>query len=219
MQKLGAIPLEKTTYVNREKADDSGDGLTPETAKKTIGAATALYSSGERGTIYVTGGIYYEQVTVPKWVKIIGAWDSLSGTSPTNGVVEIRGEEGYTGTQPPLTLMEGATAENVRAGVDSTVTTADCIVDMYNGSNFIKGSTGGINKEGIATVFNLRADGGQIIEDSEISGSHIPGENNGALSLITGISYNARIRKNILTNSEYDMISFPNEGSATKIVN
>ena len=47
-------------YVDAAHADDSGDGLSPSTAKKTIGAAIALLSAGDAVTVKT--GTYAEAV-------------------------------------------------------------------------------------------------------------------------------------------------------------
>lgn len=58
-------------YVNAETGDDSSDGLTPETAKKTINAA--ILHVAPSGTVYVADGIYKEQISLSvKGVKLIG---------------------------------------------------------------------------------------------------------------------------------------------------
>jgi len=49
-------------YVDTTQTDDTGDGITPETAKKTIGAAITEASAGD--AINVRAGIYTENVTI-----------------------------------------------------------------------------------------------------------------------------------------------------------
>ncbi len=74
----GHIPLftGNIYYVDAAQSDDTGDGTTPETAKKTITAAEALVSVGD--AITIRAGTYTESVTV----NVVGTelWGEIGAT-------------------------------------------------------------------------------------------------------------------------------------------
>ena len=67
-----------TTYVDASRADESGDGQSWATAKKTIGTGVAFASPG--GTCMVGSGAYHEDIFVP-------ANMTVSGTNRTSTIV------------------------------------------------------------------------------------------------------------------------------------
>ena len=61
-------------YVNAAKADDSGDGLTPDTAKKTLAAVLALVHRGD--VVHAAAGTY-DQGEMTNTVKLINSDDTV----------------------------------------------------------------------------------------------------------------------------------------------
>lgn len=60
------IPFGNKYYVNSQDGDNSADGLSPGTAKRTIGAAIALAQNNRHDIICVKGGTYPEAVNLNK---------------------------------------------------------------------------------------------------------------------------------------------------------
>lgn len=81
---VGAIPLTFKVYANSAAADDTGDGLTPATAKKTLAAAAALVGPGRRTLVLTDGSLWREQLTLT--YGMVKVQRSGGGTIP-----EIRG--------------------------------------------------------------------------------------------------------------------------------
>ena len=80
-----SVGAQSTVFVSFSAADDSGDGLRWETAKKTIAAGIAAADS-TGGTVYVKAGSYSisSQFTVPAGVAVKGGYQqSSAGTDTT----------------------------------------------------------------------------------------------------------------------------------------
>ena len=68
---LSLLTQDKTVFVNNARPDDTGDGLSYATAKKTYLAAKNLFATGDRGKIYLVGGAgYAENLTIPDDVEV-----------------------------------------------------------------------------------------------------------------------------------------------------
>lgn len=76
---------------------DTNDGLTPATAKLTLGGANTILTSGEN-TIYVGKGVYSESLTFGTNLKFVTIICDYDGTifSTTAGVVSIPCQQGTT---------------------------------------------------------------------------------------------------------------------------
>lgn len=74
-------------YVDAAQADDTGDGLSPSTAKKTIGAAIALLTTGDAITIkagtYTETGLTLGVNACELWFEIGSVLDPATGTCLT----------------------------------------------------------------------------------------------------------------------------------------
>ncbi len=74
-------------YVNADRADDTGNGITPGTAKKTIGAAIAACEAGDAITIkagtYTETGLDLNKNAVDLWFEAGALIDPASGTALT----------------------------------------------------------------------------------------------------------------------------------------
>ena len=97
-------------YVDASKTDDSGDGFTPETAKKTLTAAMALCQSGD--TVHAAAGTYATDSAKATWT---GANDAPSRVCVPSGVT-LLGDAGAEETVISggegircVTLQKGAT--------------------------------------------------------------------------------------------------------------
>ncbi len=64
----------KTVYVDASRPDDTGDGLTPATAKKTITAGLAVAESAQNNILYVKAGIYAEIVSISRAGLVVIGW-------------------------------------------------------------------------------------------------------------------------------------------------
>lgn len=62
-------------YVNSQEGNNSADGLTPVTAKRTIGAAIALAQNNRHDIIFVKGGTYTEAVNLNKSTTWLVGYD------------------------------------------------------------------------------------------------------------------------------------------------
>ena len=95
-----------TYYVDASKADDSGDGYTWATAKKTIQAAVDLADDGT--TVWVTNGVYDAGGAVTPW-----------GNACTNRVVITNAITVQSMNGPEVTIIEGAPGSNGSNDTDS----------------------------------------------------------------------------------------------------
>ena len=71
-------------FVNAAAANDNGDGLTWETAKKTL--AAGLTVAGANGTVFVKAGNYdlTDELEIPAGVSVMGGYNlSSAGTDTT----------------------------------------------------------------------------------------------------------------------------------------
>lgn len=131
----------KDVYANAAKADDSGDGLTPETAKRTLAAAMNVADCGDR--IHVAAGRYAEgdmaqltpvdsgssfsvraRVVVPARATLVGA--GADATKIVGGFAEdgegalVRGVIlGNDAMLKGVTVADGLCVTNRSAGDDS----------------------------------------------------------------------------------------------------
>lgn len=62
-------------YVNSQEGNNSADGLTPGTAKRTIGAAIALAQNNRHDIIFIKGGTYTEAVNLNKSTTWLVGYD------------------------------------------------------------------------------------------------------------------------------------------------
>jgi len=118
----------KNIYADSTMPDDTGDGLTPETAKKTLAAATALFVSGEFGTLHISGA-FNENVIVPDNVIMVSY----------NGVPIIGGAYVSQAT-PIVTLGTCSEIRSIRVvqsfnhAIDKTILMGDnSVVDGVSG--------------------------------------------------------------------------------------
>ena len=96
----GAAPG-RDLYVNAAKTDDSGDGLTPATAKKTLAAVMLLAHGGD--TVHAARGTY-DEGEMTNTVKLINANDTtLCGSR----VVIPEGVSLVSDEGPDVTVIEG----------------------------------------------------------------------------------------------------------------
>lgn len=131
----------KDVYADAAKADDSGDGLTPETAKRTLAAAMSVADCGD--TIYVAAGRYAEgdmtqlapvdsgssfsvraRVVVPARATLVGAGadvTSIAGGFAADGEgALVRGVIlGDDAMLKGVTVADGLCVTNRNAGDDS----------------------------------------------------------------------------------------------------
>lgn len=155
-----------------QHAETGGDGLSWDTAYKTIQPACADLT-GKGGIIFLKSSEYFEDVIVPPQTSVIGVYTE-------DLFPEIRGKSsGSTG--PTLTLMEGAEAINLRIGKVNNASFAP--VRLLHGAALRNCSTGGID---VASPSVIQLGNGSVgavgavIDNCSISGS------NHALSGISG---------------------------------
>ncbi|MDP3493429.1 MAG: phage tail tube protein [Hyphomonadaceae bacterium] len=98
----GAVQREEpdgaTIFVDSDAVDDSGDGLTPMTAKKTIAAGLALVDEEFPTLALISGGLWREQITYPRANVTVRKWGS--GAKPIIKASDIadNGDFAATGT-------------------------------------------------------------------------------------------------------------------------
>jgi hypothetical protein len=106
-------------YVNAAMSDDSGNGLTPSTAKKYITSGITLVDAG--GTVNVAAGTYTEQINITKSLSMLGAGVAttfIDGTGVTPvlpGLVNITNETGAV-------TLDGFTIRNAPASGGTRIT-------------------------------------------------------------------------------------------------
>ena len=127
---LIATPVSAATpiYVDAAQLDDTGDGQTPATAKKTIQAGIGVVDAG--GTINVAAGTYQEQVVINKNLTLSGSGNPVikAPASPTG----YKFPEGAGNTWDPIVLAFGGTADgsfNITGTGQVTVSISGITVD------------------------------------------------------------------------------------------
>ncbi len=146
-------------YVDAAQADDTGDGLTPTTAKKTIGAAIDLTSNGDRITVKA------------------GAYDE-NGLDLDNDGLELVCEIGTeildttTGTQSLLVSGDNCSIVGVhvsQAGqIGIKVTGAECLLDNV----VVHASTTAFDIDGNSTILFTCAASNYSVTGFDYSGSY-----------------------------------------------
>ncbi len=137
-----------TWYVN-PGGDDTADGLSWATAKKTVGGALGVAQGTDE--VWVAGGVYLEHVTIPAGVGLYGGF---SGTETERGernwksnttVLDDNHGIAYVVTAEfPNAVLDGFSVRNGRVGVlvsSGPVIIANCIItgNEYHGIYAVTG--------------------------------------------------------------------------------
>jgi len=140
---LAATPI----YVDASRPDDTGNGTSWATAKKTIGAGITAVDTG--GTVHVAAGIYNESLDISKSLTISGA--GAAATSVTGGIVIGGSFDGLT--------LEGMTLSGDGPG------TQNAVIDSTSTSGPVSG----------ITIGNCVLDGGNVSGRAAFYGHFITG--------------------------------------------
>jgi uncharacterized protein (UPF0333 family) len=109
---LLVAPISATIYVDGTKSDNSGNGLSWSTAKKTVQAAIDAASSGSEVWVKAVTGCYNEHITMKTGVSIYGGF---AGTETQ------RDQRNWTTN---VTCLDGAGLNNSVITANAGVTTA-----------------------------------------------------------------------------------------------
>jgi predicted outer membrane repeat protein len=174
-QTLNTVVEIETLYVNGATGNDSWDGTSPTFISGTIGpmktiqiAVNAITSGGK---IYVAIGTYYEHITIPKSLSLIGAnRDNTIIDGTNNGrVINLFVYNGITVMISNFIIRNGAISGT---GIDS----GGAIVNGYNNILTINNVTitgnnatqygGAIANDGIVTITNSTLSGNNVAINS-----------------------------------------------------
>ncbi len=148
--------------VSEARPDDSGDGFTAGTAKKTIGAALSLATTlgWASGAIHVEEGTYNEEITLVDGVSISGAWKPgfVTGQSNALSIIQDPDADGGTNDLAPDATVRAVNITNPTmlnafeiGGSNATFSSAvfinNCTGLDINGINLVGAS--GNNTQGI----------------------------------------------------------------------
>ncbi|WP_207679005.1 Ig-like domain-containing protein [Desulfonema magnum] len=137
---FGNAQTDKIYYVSADRANDLGDGLSWETAKKTIQSAIDSASGGDE--VWVTQGIYHETITLKQNVSIFGGFINEESQK------EQRGGNFSTidasGLPAPNHVVTGAD----NATIDGFIITGG----KANGTTFPDNSGGGMFNNSVSPV-------------------------------------------------------------------
>lgn len=116
---LTLLVLRAQVFVSASAENDNGDGLSWETAKKTIPAALTLV--GESGEVYVKAGNYSlsAQLTIPAGVSVKGGY-SISSTGTDTTHRELPGLNSRWGNSSICTIITGDGTHRI-ASVNGTL--------------------------------------------------------------------------------------------------
>ena len=154
-------------YVNDATGNDSGDGMTPETAKKHIQAAVDLAAAGD--TVYVAPGVYDDgdvqcsldsspaaRVVITNKINLVAT--GARGSTVISGADTVRGIYVYNQTQAAGTIIRGFTICNCRITASSgdngigagAVIPSSYLVDCIVSNNVSAAYRGGGCRHGVA---------------------------------------------------------------------
>lgn len=158
-----------TIYVNGQSGNDSNDGLTLETPKKTIKAGIDALSN--EGTVNIASGTYYETgLTIAKNVKIVGDGVTIDGQNNDrilniqSGIVTISGIKFQKGIKETSSYEGGAIYM-----VKGVLTIENCVfinnkAEEWGGAIYQK--EGYLNVKNCNFKGNIARGGGAIYQDA-----------------------------------------------------
>jgi len=152
-------------YVDAAQSDDTGNGLTPSTAKKTIGAAITAASSGD--AITVKAGTYVEDVVMDKasmelWCEMGTILDG-TGTCLTvsGGTCRIKGPVKITPAADQIGVLVSTAVDNRFEDIRVKGSAAACGWDFNIGGNVVINCTASGIKAG-GKAFDIGASGTKL---------------------------------------------------------
>ena len=119
------VRFSRELYVDASMPDDSGDGCSPATAKRSIQSAVALANPGE--TIHVAAGVYGPIVTSNLLVAIVGEAGTANCIIDGGGEVRCAKLSETDADSSTNTLVRGFTLRNGRGG-SRNGTLEDCVI-------------------------------------------------------------------------------------------
>lgn len=158
-------------YVDAGRADNSGDGTSWATAKKTISAGITAVTVA--GIVHVASGTYTENVAVAKSVTITGSGSALTtviSSSVGNPVFSVTGANTLNISGFTVTGASGASLSGggIYAGAGTTVVISECIISnntAYEGGGiYCAAST--LNISNSTIIGNHATSGGGGIQNS-----------------------------------------------------
>lgn len=190
------------TYVNAARPNDSGDGLTLATAKKTIQSGISVVAAG--GTVHVAGGTYSESVTITKSLTLRGSSDP----SPT-----IDG--GGAGTAVTISAsnvtVTGFTIQNASTGIAATSGTGNTV----HLCNILSNSAWGINNTS-GSMFDA-TDNSWGVDSGPSGGAADPVT--GRVANGTGSRVSANVRFDPWTGMSTSVVTEPDVGQGGVVTN
>lgn len=171
MDSAVTIATPPTFYVDITRPNDSGDGLSPETAKKTLTAALNACSSGSTILLH-RGQTWYENVLLPNKSIIFNTYGEgskpiIAGSSPSSPTVRLSYNQNYIFNNIRFTHSTGtniAVSNIYRSSASATYNNCEFVGGSwlyYDGGN---GTTATFNNcyftGGSASDYSMRLGGG-----------------------------------------------------------
>lgn len=120
------------TYVDAARPNDSGDGLSPATAKKTIQSGINIVAAD--GTVHVAAGTYSEHITITKSL-------TLQGSSDPSPIIDGGGAGTAVTISASGVTVTGFTIQNASTGIAATSGTGNAV----HLCNILNNSAWGVN--------------------------------------------------------------------------
>jgi parallel beta-helix repeat protein len=190
------------TYVDATRPNDSGDGLTLATAKKTIQSGINVVAAG--GTVHVAGGTYSESVTITKSL-------TLQGSSDPSPIIDGGGAGTAVTISASSVTVTGFTIQNASTGIAVTGGTGNTV----HLCNILNHSAWGISNTSGSMVD--ATDNSWGIDSGPSGGAADPVT--GRLAVGTGGRVSANVRFDPWTGMSTSVITEPDQGQGAVVTN